>query len=181
MSDAARPNEAFLRLLDPDPQCAALKFRRLFAHLSRWLEWKGCGDPEAAAAEAVLRAVRQLDRFSGKSEGDLRALLFGIAANVALEFGRRRGREQQLAPTDWATRSAGVSEENRVIARLTIEKIRECIGDNDWQVIHAYATEDDRAQLRQQLGVTPEALRIKIHRIRRKIRECLNSAKKGEA
>ena len=168
---AGPPDERpLLTNLDADPVAAAVKFRRLFGELSRWLEWNRCPDADGAASETVYRAVKQSDRLSGMTESDLRGFMFGIAANVAHEIRRRQGREQQLGPQTWSRRASPVVEEERILDRLTAARIRECLDAQDWGLLVRYATDDDHDRLCRELGVTKGALRVKICRIRQKIR-----------
>jgi len=173
MSEPLDPDPGILIALDQDPEVAADKFRRLFQALSRWLEWHGCSDPDGAAAESVFRAARQVDRIAGMTAGDLRAFLFGIAANVAKEWARRVARERQLEPEEWAGWASAVREEKRALDRLTVEEARRTVDPEEWILFERYALAGDHEELCRDLGVTPGHLRVMIHRIRARIRKAL--------
>ena len=173
MSDHVNPDPAILAALDPDPQIAADKFRRLFRELSRWLEWQGCVDAEGAAAESVYRAAAQPARIAGMSASDCRAFLFGIGGNVGREWARRTRREQQLDADEWARWISTLREEKRILDRLTIEKASRGVDPDDWNLFERYALAGDHEDLCRDLGVTPGHLRVMIHRIRIRIRKAL--------
>jgi len=173
MSGRPLDQDTLLALLDPDPVAAIEKLDRLTQQVRRWLEWKHCPDPQGAVAESLARAVYQPDRLIGMTEGDFRGFIFGIAANVARELRRTHAREQSLDAAAWSQWSSGADEEQRILDRLTVAQIRQCLSPKEFKVLTRYATWDDHDRLCRELNVTRDTLRVRIHRMRQKVRACL--------
>ena len=164
------PESPLLRALDPDPAIAEAKLSRLLSHLTHWLRWRHVCDPDDGAAETFCGAFKQLTRLEGMTESDLRAFLFGIAANIAHEHRRRAARETEIDGDALLRLRSLIAAEDAALARLTLGEIQALVEPHEWQVLLSYSTDDDHAALRRELGITQGALRGMIFRIRLKIR-----------
>lgn len=82
----------------------------LAPRVAGYLRLQGVEDPEGAANEVFLRAVRSLDRFDGSSE-QLRSWIFSIAHNLAIDDRRRRSRRPRTVPLDELVERAGSAPE----------------------------------------------------------------------
>lgn len=173
--DAARDVTAeLLALLDPDSVVAGMLFEQLVAAASHYLEWRGCHDPEGVAAEAVFRALTK----ALKGEVDPRAsgfrkLVFGIAWNVALEGWRREKKAPQLDAENLRHADAGAREHERVEMSLRLDHAARQLPPEEWELIRRYYTGDDHDAQARALGITPGALRVRVHRVKEKLQEKL--------
>jgi RNA polymerase sigma-70 factor (ECF subfamily) len=126
------------------------------------------------ASEAFVVAWR---RFADIPDPALPWLL-GVARNVARERIRADGRRGslELALRDWASTSVFFGEDEAVAIRLDVlralaelpAKDREVLILTAWQEL----TPHEAAQV---VGATPTAIRVRLHRARRRLRQQLGS------
>ena len=168
-----------LAILDPDRERAAERYEEIRKQLIRRFEGLGSTSPEELADLTLDRFAHRLTQgFVPENPG---GFLYGIAANVFKEW-RRKVISQEVQidlhagpnaeePTDLA--------EEEETGRRT-QCLRRCLGrlPNDQRgLVLAYYHGDDRIgarhQLAGQLGLTPNALRIRAHRVRRQLEDCI--------
>jgi DNA-directed RNA polymerase specialized sigma24 family protein len=167
----------FLSRLDPDPRLAEEKLRAFCEKLIHFFEARGCWEPADLAQETILRATR---RFAEEADVtvDPRAYCWGIAKNLLLESRRRRC-EVDL-PEDLAGpwRPVGL---NPIENRLLIRRYLAVLPQEDRQLlVRYYSAPEDRQTMAARLGLSGNALRIRISRIkdnlRRWMQECTHPA-----
>ncbi|WP_084959091.1 RNA polymerase sigma factor [Thermoactinospora rubra] len=135
-----------------------------------------CERPEDAAdvvAETYAIAWRRLDRLP---EGDeARLWLYGVARNVLANHRRGRLRRERVAELTaeiadvYAGTSGGDGVEFRDIARAFRE-----LSDGDRELLSLVAWEGlDHAQLAKVLDISRNAVRIRLHRARRRFAKAL--------
>lgn len=169
-----------MALLDPDPEDAETRYWKLWADLTWYLERRRCYDPDGSASEAVRRAIKivRSGKFDPSNSG-LRRLVFGIATKVCHEGWRRTKREQQPGPGMLDVPDPdGSKDQTRVENSLTLDRMRPHLDAEEWRLLERYYTEDDHAALAGVLKVKPGALRVRIHRVIRKLRRKLNGERK---
>jgi DNA-directed RNA polymerase specialized sigma24 family protein len=178
-SDGLTPEElaALLRSLDPDPEKAGVRYEEIRRRLIRFFEWRGCERPEELTDVTFNRVARQLARdLSLRS--DPYAYFCGVARLVRLEFLRQEAKEKnaidQLPPP---SSNPGETEDDpdprlghlrHCLAALPMEQ-RELV----LRYHQGKQRIQDRKALCQELGIEMNALRIRVHRIRRKIENCV--------
>jgi DNA-directed RNA polymerase specialized sigma24 family protein len=156
------------------------EFKPVFQQLRRFLEQRGCRDPEESAQEVVFRGLRRLRDGVDTSEKGLRAYLFGIARKVALECLKpKHTREGQMEPEDWDAISSSVltgpNANERREHRDELLRYLRALGSDDARFIVAYST-GDRTQLRAATGLSAANLRVRAHRIRKRLRALRDAA-----
>lgn len=136
------------------------------------------GDPDDAAEatqEAYVRMVRGLKRF--QDDGAFRTWLFKIVSNVCLTEMRRRSRRDvptelgavpETAPADVEGVATGrmLRDELAVSIRELPDIYRTAVVLRD---VHDLST-DEAAEA---LGISPGAVKVRLHRARRMLREAL--------
>jgi RNA polymerase sigma factor (sigma-70 family) len=145
---------------------------------------------EGLASETMLRVLTAMRR--GDAIRDLGAFATGVARRVLLEHLRRR--DENVIPlepvTEWlaapapATSREDMSEEwSSYLARLRL-----CLGrlsPEDRELVRAYYAEGknktNRVVLVVKLGISPNALKIRAHRLREKLRVCVTGVEEEEA
>ena len=168
-----------MKAIHPDPVAAEAYIRELLADLGRWLEWRGCHDPDGVAGEALYRALRKVAAGADISQSGLRAFVFGIAKYVAKESRRVTAREQQLEPPAWHAQPSRHRERERIEATLMLQDIQRLLGPEDWQTLFRYCTEKDYTAQCREMGVEPGYLRVIIHRIREQLKAKILSSPLG--
>jgi DNA-directed RNA polymerase specialized sigma24 family protein len=168
--------EALLQALDADREQAALRYEAVRRKLTRLFEWRGCAAPEDLADVTIDRVARQMARGLELRLADPYGYFCGVAHLVYKELLRRQAREEAaLESGDWPPVSA---DDPPFDERLDL--LRDCLQSLDEEqrcLVLRYHQEDDhirtRRELSAELGLPLNALRIRVHRLRRKLEECI--------
>jgi DNA-directed RNA polymerase specialized sigma24 family protein len=168
--------EALLALLDPDRERAGEIYEEIRGRLIRIFEWRHCDCPEDLADETFNRVGRR--RAERAPIEDPLAYIYGVANRVFKEFWRREERKRRARE---AERPADpIWPDPREDERL--DCVRRCLADlpeDQRSLIVRYHDDDDRIhsrrELARELGIAMNALRIRAHRIRRDLEECVRS------
>jgi DNA-directed RNA polymerase specialized sigma24 family protein len=167
-----------LARLDPDPERAALDYERLRRALVRFFEWRGVGAPDVCADEALDRLARRLEE--DVTVTDVQSYAHGIARLVLLE----QRREPVLTSIDdtversW--RAAPLDEDDERMRVCLDRCLAEMAPDSRSLVLRYYEGERhakiaNRRQLASSLGLSDNALRSRIQRLRDRLQECLET------
>lgn len=168
--------EALLRSLDPDRDKAGERYEEIRRRLIRFFEWRGCEHAEELTDETITRVARQLARdLSLRS--DPYAYFCGVARLVSLEDLRRGTRESKALEAH--ARTAGHADpDDDPDPRL--DHLRHCLDalpDEQRELVLRYHQGEqriqDRKRLCRELQIEMNALRIRVHRIRRKVETCI--------
>ncbi|HEV7516956.1 MAG TPA: hypothetical protein VGR07_11710 [Thermoanaerobaculia bacterium] len=170
--------ESLLAQLDADRERAGERYESIRRRLLRLFEWRGCEFPEELADETFNRVARRLAEGLTIQSPDPYSFFCGVAHLLHKEVLRERARERQARESgDWAP-YASAEEEEPEDRRLGC--IRLCLGQltaDQRQLILDYHQGEDRIRSRQRLsqtlGLPLNALRIRVHRIRRELGDCL--------
>jgi DNA-directed RNA polymerase specialized sigma24 family protein len=166
--------EALLRTLDPDREVAGERYETIRRRLIRFFEWRGCEAPEELTDETITRVAERLSKELSL-HSDPYAYFCGVARHVCLEDRRREARAQrainQIQP-------AHPEPDDDPDPRL--EHLRHCLQKlpaEQRDLLLRYHKGDQRIQVRKdlcrELSIEMNALRIRVHRIRRKIETCV--------
>jgi DNA-directed RNA polymerase specialized sigma24 family protein len=176
--------ESFDRLLsalDPDRERAAEQYEALRARLLRFFEWQGVTAAEDCADEVLDVAARRLG--AGETLQSLHAFCAGVARVVLLAHRRtqieRESRLRKLAgePSPEAWHADRRERE--------IQALEDCLdrlpgGGRDLMLAYYRAGPPglipNRRQLADRLGVPPGALRVRAHRLRLQLAQCMRRA-----
>lgn len=151
-------------------------------------------DARDAVQETFVAAYRNLARFDGDAR--LSTWLHRIVVNAALMKLRSRRRRPEesiddLLPSfdengDWrsGTAQSGDAAEAHVHSRQTRELVRRCIGrlpDSYRDVLVLRDIEDqDTAEVAGSLGITSNAVKIRLHRARQALRTLIEHERSGD-
>jgi CHAT domain-containing protein/DNA-directed RNA polymerase specialized sigma24 family protein len=160
-------NDPFEGLSNDDPS-APVTFEQLRTRLIFYFRHRRCSEPEELTGEAFARAWRRHSE-GAKITTELLHYLFGIAANLVHEH-RSRHVEDELTQTTGPRKTGSPLELNSVELRLLAERYLHRLAPGEADLLRRYFREDHKA-LAQDLGLTPNALRIRVHRCLDKIRE----------
>ena len=169
--------EALLAFLDPDRDRAGAQYEAIRHRLVRLFEWRGFGEAEDLADETINRVARRIQEGTKVHSADPFGYFCGVAHLLSKEIARRGARERAALERDeWqAAPPADEPEEDDRLACL--RHCLERLPDDQRHLVLRYHQEDDhirsRQMLSQELEVPMNALRIRIHRIRRKLEECV--------
>jgi DNA-directed RNA polymerase specialized sigma24 family protein len=170
--------EHLLALLDPDRERAAERYEAIRRKLIRLFEWRGSPLPEDLADMTFDRVARKLAQGLVIHADDSYSYFCGVAYRVHQEQLRKRARNDSLIESgDWRhvyPPAEGEPEDPR------LDGLRRCLAglpEEQRQLLLGYHTGENRIKSRQQLaeslGDSLNALRIKVHRVRRQLESCL--------
>jgi DNA-directed RNA polymerase specialized sigma24 family protein len=168
---------ALLKVLGPDRETAAERYETIRRKLIRLFEWRGCAFPEDLADETINRAARRFAEGVEVRSADPYGYFCGIAHLLYKESMRRHSREHlALESGDWLAVPA--AEEAEPDQRL--EVLRDCLQalpDDQRRLVLQYHQDEDhihsRKEMAENLGLPMNALRIRVHRIRRRLEDCV--------
>jgi DNA-directed RNA polymerase specialized sigma24 family protein len=171
-----------LTRLHPDADEAGLEYERLRRALVRFFDWRGAMAPEDCADEAIDRLARKLEEIV---VDDVRGYAHGIARLVLLE--RRRAPvfssiEDQSAVTRAIV--APLSNEDNLVHDCFERCLAALPEDGRSLVLRYYEGEGlakavHRRQLAATLGLSENALRSRIQRVRDRLERCLEECVSG--
>ena len=164
--------DALLNWLDPGREEAGQKYEDIRLRLIKIFTCRGCLEPEDLADETINRVSKRLPEIQGSYEGDPTRYFYGVANKVHMEYVRRK--PLPIPP---------VSDNSDEIEK-EYECLEKCIGklrpEHRGLVLDYYQEEkrtriDHRKKLAEQLGIALNALRIRAHRIRGSLYECVRN------
>jgi RNA polymerase sigma factor (sigma-70 family) len=185
------PSESFdeiLAWLNPDRELAGSIYLQLRRSLVKIFGWSHCADPEGMTDETFDRVAKQVHDLRGTFEGDPKLFFYGVARNLVKEYQKKiksyvpiEDMELPVSPPQEAEDESSEMREDCLrscLQKLTSEK-RDL-------VLAYYAKEkqakiDHRIEMARQLGVSTETLRVRMHRIRATLEECIKHCLDGLA
>jgi RNA polymerase sigma factor (sigma-70 family) len=171
--------EALLRALGPDREKAGEQYEAIRRKLVRLFEWRGCAFPEDLTDETINRVAR---RMAGGVElhSDPYGYFCGVAHLVYKETLRRQVKEQQALESALETDAWPPLQDDETAADDRLEALRGCLqalSDDQRRLVLLYHQDENHIRSRKilsdELGLPMNALRIRVHRLRRKLEECV--------
>jgi DNA-directed RNA polymerase specialized sigma24 family protein len=165
-----------LARLDPDPDRAAQEYERLRLMLVKFFDWRGASPPDECADETIDRLAAKLE--VGTTIDHVFRYAHGIARLVLMERARRQAQVpiEQTDPSRlraaWPVTPTPPLRECfvRCLAALPDESRRLVLEYYDGAV--GQKKIDDRERLARALGISDNALRSRVFRIRHRLERC---------
>jgi RNA polymerase sigma factor (sigma-70 family) len=177
--EPALTQQAFDRLLagfDSDRERAGEKYENLRCKLVKFFEWRACAVAALDLAdETINRVARRIDE--GEIVRNLSNYAYGVARMIYLERMKELKREETAR--DSFPTEATVEETLDTERRDCFEACMKKLSDESRELIVAYYREQQRAkitlrkELAERLDIPLNALRIRAHRIRTKLEDCV--------
>jgi DNA-directed RNA polymerase specialized sigma24 family protein len=170
-----RALQGLLARLDTNPVVAGEKYEHLRRALLKFFSWHQMPEAESSADETLDRIARRLD--AGHTIDDITGFAHGVAKLVSRE------RQRRAAPmlTAWDERlvaNAVASSSEDEVRDACLQHCLAALSPQDRDLIVAYYVGtgrgriDGRARLAAALGVTENALRLRVQRLRDHLRGC---------
>jgi DNA-directed RNA polymerase specialized sigma24 family protein len=173
--------EALLRQLSPDRDLAGARYEQLRRRLLTILTHRGCAHPEEVADETMDRVARRLAQIGPRAEiGDPAPFIFGVAWKVTKEWIRRQ--RTVALPDGWDPADTAEPDVLPTAAGLghdCLDRCLQCLCAEDQDVILSYYQHEGlekinhRSAVARELNISANALRLRIHRITLRLRECV--------
>jgi len=168
----------FLSWLSADRDAAGKKYEDIRRRLIVMLHSRGCARAEEAADESINRFIRRLPKLDKSYEGDPVPYLCVIARHVHLEFIKK---EPEALPDDFDELSPEDKEkQQQELMHGCLERCLNELDSRSRELLLDYYKEDKQAKidfrkkLASKMGLAASALRLKLHRLRGRIENCLN-------
>jgi RNA polymerase sigma factor (sigma-70 family) len=149
--------------------------------LLRYFGRNGVTDPLSLADEVIIRVTGKVEEVVPGYVGDPVHYFLAVARRVLAEW--RRGPVLVEMPQDFI--ALPVNEERAVKEQL-LQGLEHCwsqLSTQEQSILLRYYLEtppqtisEGREQLARDLGITPNALRVMTHRLRAKLRRCVEKA-----
>lgn len=181
--------ESFELLLDwlaSDRDQAGEKYEKIRLRLIKFFTCRGCCEADDLADETINRVTGKLNEIGQTYAGDPALYFYGVAQKVHLEYLRTKP-QLHASPLEIRSSVHGAGAPNLTPESTgEIEQEYECLElcmshlppENRRLVLEYYQEEkrakiDHRKDLADQLGIALNALRIRAHRIRLQLEECV--------
>jgi len=160
--------EEFLSRLEPDSLSSEARYKRLRKKLSKFFAWRYTADPEELADETISRLVSKLGAGEGPSILKPYAYVYTIALHVFQEDQREKTKQDkitvELIRQDSQAAAYGFDCQKYCFKALSPEN-RELLKKY-------YASDESRQALAESLGLTLNALRVQVFRLKRGLKKC---------
>jgi RNA polymerase sigma factor (sigma-70 family) len=163
--------DALLDWLAPDREQAGRKYEEIRTRLIKIFTCRRCNEPEDLADETINRVIKRIHEIEGHFKGDQSKYFYGVANKVHLEYVRRKQPQQLDIPE--------VDSNRREVEFKCLEHCLDGLTAENRQLVLEYyqlerkARIDQRKALANKLGIKLNALRIRAHRIRATLQECV--------
>lgn len=163
--------EDLLDWLDPNRDQAGIKYEQIRGGLVNYFTFRAPCAAEELADETINRVISRLCEIKQEVHGEGTRYFYGVARKVQLEYLRRK---TPHPPAESVTDSERVEVEFHCLE----ECIRKLSDENRELVLRYYQADgrqkiEERKQLAEELGIAPNALRIRAYRIRAALQKCL--------
>ncbi len=163
--------EAFLAWLDRDRRQAGKKYEDIRIRLIKIFASRGCSCPEDLTDETINRVIVKVQAINGDYQGDPARYFCGVARNVYHEYARKRTVPiVRPEPDPPGTRELELDCLDRCLDEVAVQN-RELIlryykGEKSSRI-------QNRNDMARELMTEPNALRIRVHRIRSVLQRCV--------
>lgn len=173
--------DGLLRWLDPIRDRAGEKYETIRRRLIQIFALRGYVDAEALADETLDRVARKVTERPDTYSVDPTHYIYGVARHVLLEHQRRQSARMPMLP-EGAIQEPGIDTANELEqTHSCLEKCLERLRPGDRELILQYYSlgeagkESNRREISQSLGISLNALRLRVRRLRVVIQECVKS------
>ena len=167
-----------LAFLDSDRDRAGETYERIREKLLRFFEWRGADCPEDLVDRTFDRVGKRLEGGEKIRESDPAAYFYGVARNILREHWSEQRRESSfLSRLAEQARPEDDPEFEKRFRRL--ETCLEAMSSTDRDLLLGYYVGrgiekiENRRRIAAKLGVPPNALRIRMFRLRARLEECV--------
>ena len=163
--------DSLLAWLDPNRDQAGRKYEDIRRKLIKIFTCRGCLTPEELADETINRVAKRVPDVAGTYTGDPALYFYGVAQKVQLEYLRRKLAPLPPLPPEPAE---DIEQEYECL-----EKCMQQLTEQNRELVLQYYREekqakiDHRKELAQKLDIGLNALRIRAHRIRASLQDCV--------
>jgi DNA-directed RNA polymerase specialized sigma24 family protein len=176
--------DTLLDWLDADRNRAGNKYEAIRLRLIKIFTCRGCSEAEELTDETINRVSARVNEVAGSYTGDPALYFYGVSQKVHLEYlrkCRKRKAELDIDSTVGPRNTSTVSLADNIEPQY--QCLERCLDhlprDNRKLVLEYYQQErhakiEHRKLLATELGIAVNALRIRAHRIRLVLQQCVH-------
>lgn len=172
--------DELLAWLHPDRELAAKIYEEIRRDLIKIFGWNHWADPEGMADETFDRVAKKAGRLIETFEGNPKHYFYVVARNLMKEYQKKVKSfvplEDVELPDD---RPEDLEQETAEMREECLQACLDKLSDEKRDLILAYyakekqAKIDHRTRLANQLGISTKTLRVRMHRSRAALEECV--------
>jgi DNA-directed RNA polymerase specialized sigma24 family protein len=173
--------DELLAWLHPDRDEAGKKYVDIRGRLIKIFIYRGSVVAEDLADETINRVARKVREIKSHYAGDPFLYFHGVARYVYLEYSKKK----QPAPLPFILTSTPDEDDPAEMEHFCLERCMERLTPQNRKLILEYFQDDKRAkidrrqELTRQLGISLNALRIRMHRVCATLKECMHECLKA--
>jgi DNA-directed RNA polymerase specialized sigma24 family protein len=178
--------EKLLTTLGPEREGAAANYERIRQRLLRFFEWRRADCPEDLADRTIDRVGKRLEDGETIQASDPAAYFYGVARNVLKEHWSEK--EKETSTVSGLADQEPVNQDPEFEPRFRcLEECLEALPSEDRDLVLDYYVGrgigkiENRRRMAVRLGVAPNALRIRMHRLRARLEQCIERCVAGSA
>lgn len=173
--------DSLLDWLDADRERAAAKYETIRLRLIKIFVCRGCSEAEDLADETFNRVAARVREMANEYRGDPMSYFFGFPANIHREYLRKVSSQRELSSAALNATSEAAPDTSEDI-EADYQCLESCLerlpGRNNYLVTNYYKQQgrakiEHHKQLALELGISVNALRIRAHRIRLNLEQCV--------
>jgi DNA-directed RNA polymerase specialized sigma24 family protein len=174
--------EQLLLWLDPNRDSGGNLYEQIRSRLIRIFVYRGFVEADEMADETFNRVSRKATWLRANYKGDPFHYFKKVADYICMEYGKKRTDPLPDVLPDWKDEVDESEPVHNCLDRCMIEKlspgerymvIQYFEGDGHTKIVN-------RQKLAKELGITLNTLRIRIHRLCRVLRKCVDDCLKSE-
>lgn len=180
--------DQLLDWLDSERDRAAIKYETIRVSLIKILTWRGCNNAEDLADETINRVAEKVHLLKTTFVGDPAVYFYAVAKRLVKEEQRKAQLQVHISEGDKLTE---FPDENSETAN---DGLYECLalclkkaGEKKGRMILSYYAGErhlkiaNRKAMAEQMGIPLNALRVRMHRIRTSLENCIEKCMKSRA
>lgn len=166
--------DRLFQLLEPSAQSVEAGFRQCRLKLIKFFAWRHCEDPDNLADETISRLLRNVQSGQEILADNPYSYVYAIASNIFKEYLRAKRKGAALVNIDEVREVAAPATEDDC-KKLCLEQLppekRELLA-------YYYLGYEERDDIAAALGLTLNALRLQVHRIKHGLKRCTEECRK---
>ena len=173
--------DGLLDWLDADRERAGRRYETIRHRLIKIFACRGCGEAEDLADETMNRVSARVQEIAHSYLGDPALYFYGVAQKVHLESMRNRH-----APEALVRAGPGAGVDPTIVDDIEgesecLERCMDSLSEENRRLVLQYYQEEKQAKinhrkrLASELGIAVNALRIRAHRIRLTLQQCVQT------
>ena len=176
--------DILLSWLNANKEAAEKRYEAIRRSLIFYFSKRGGRYPEDLADETISRVAAKVPGLINSYEGVPELYFFGVAKNILKEYQRTSFKDSSLDEAMTFGREPKSPSSDAIRSEYMLSCLEHCLqqlGEQERELFLQYFSEISdqdnkfRLHLAARLGITYSALRVRIHRIRLILRNCIQS------